>query len=368
MLFQTASSLGFELSAEEAMNVKSLEHAPTGHDYLTALQAEERSREFVRVTAGEITMADNGRLRIADREFEVDGPALKDLARHSRIPLPYLKSINCSLRAVNFNARLSQFFDPAHGFEVVSNDNRLARLEAPRFGRVTQSEAVEQLLDSAPPVVNSNSIRAIEYQREGRFEVALVTSDLSLEPLPNDVVLLGVHLTIDESGAVQVGAETFRLICLNGAMARACVGERHMLRRGKGVGSREKFVRSLRELAKAAWNAHEQVRVGLASLAGRPLGRHDLEHVVRALRTAPFFISRSVAERIRADLQRQSSARGGDLTFLDLHNAITAVGTHDLGVLPQYRYRLRLGAGQLARGRANVCPQCQRLVLAPHSD
>jgi hypothetical protein len=32
-------------------------------------------------------------------------------------------------------------------------------------------------------------------------------------------------------------------------------------------------------------------------------------------------------------------------------------------VLPQYRYRLRLGAGQLARGRVGVCQECRRLII-----
>jgi hypothetical protein len=51
------------------------------------------------------------------------------------------------------------------------------------------------------------------------------------------------------------------------------------------------------------------------------------------------------------------------LNFYDLHNAITYVGTHDSEVLPQYRYRLRLGAGQLARGRVGVCNECRRLMI-----
>jgi hypothetical protein len=39
------------------------------------------------------------------------------------------------------------------------------------------------------------------------------------------------------------------------------------------------------------------------------------------------------------------------------------VGSHDEDVLPRYRYRLRLGAGQLTRGGADVCKECRRLII-----
>jgi len=80
---------------------------------------------------------------------------------------------------------------------------------------------------------------------------------------------------------------------------------------------------------------------------------------MHSLRQSPFFISAGAARRVEEQLR----GRGHDLTFYDLHNAITYVGSHDNDVLPQYRYRLRLGAGQLARGRAGVCHECRRLMI-----
>ena len=62
-------------------------------------------------------------------------------------------------------------------------------------------------------------------------------------------------------------------------------------------------------------------------------------------------------------MEDQLRQNADDLTFYDLHNAITHVGSHDGEVLPQYRYRLRLGAGQLARGRVGVCHECRRLMI-----
>jgi hypothetical protein len=120
----------------------------------------------------------------------------------------------------------------------------------------------------------------------------------------------------------------------------------------------------MREFGRTAWRDWEQVRRGLEELARKPLDRGDIGHIIRGLRQSPFFISARAASRVEEQLRRNAE----NLTFYDLHNAITFVGSHDTEVLPQYRYRLRLGAGQLARGRAGVCHECRRLMMgAPPS-
>ena len=83
----------------------------------------------------------------------------------------------------------------------------------------------------------------------------------------------------------------------------------------------------------------------MQELAQRPLDRGDIGHIIHGLRQSPFFISGRAASRVETKLRQNPD----DLTFYDLHNAITFVGSHDEDVLPQYRYRLRLGAGQFTR-------------------
>jgi hypothetical protein len=342
------------------MNIQNLAEALRVNDYLQVLRHDEACREFQPVPAGKLTLTPGGLLKVGDQAFEVLEEARLDLAKLARIPGPYFQDVDPKLRAVNFNARLPHFLGSEEALALtVSKDKAVHRVERPRFGQIPASQAVEAILEAVPASTISNGIRVIEYERDRRLDVAVVASALEAQPRPGDIVCGGVHLTIEESGAVQVGPESFRLACLNGAMARVCAGGQHRPRRGMGSASERKFIVSLREFAQAAWRDWEHVKQGLEELARKPLGRDDIGHIIHGLRQSPFFISGRAAGRVEEQLRGQE----GDLNFYDLHNAITHVGTHDRDVLPQYRYRLRLGAGQLARGRVGVCNECRRLMI-----
>jgi len=342
------------------MHARNLDEAPNVNDYLKALEHEETGREFQVVRAGNLVLTPGGLLRAGDETHELMDEARKDLAKLARIPASYFEEIDAGLRAANFNGRLPQLFGRDETLEVVvSNDNAVQRVQRPRFGLLRPSQAVEALIEGVPAATISNDIRVVEYQREGRLDVALVARALETQPRAGDVVCGGVHLTIEENGAVQVGPESFRLVCRNGAMARVCAGGQHRLRRGQGKDSDRKFLATLREFSRTAWQDWEHVKRGLEELARKPLERGDIAHIIRGLRESPFFISGRAAGRVEEQLRQH----GNDLTFYDLHNAITFVGSHDGDVLQQYRYRLRLGAGQLARGRVGVCHECRRLMI-----
>lgn len=342
------------------MHIHSIDTAPGANDYLKALEYEESSREFRPVAAGTLQLTEGGLLEVGGESLEITDEARIDLAKLARIPGPYFSEIDAPLRAVNFNARLWQFHGKDEALEVtVSNDNAVHRVQRPRFGQVPASLVVEALLEGVPGDTVSNGIRVIEYERDRRLDVAVISLALEAEPRSGDIVCGGVHLTIEENGAVQVGPESFRLVCRNGAMARVCAGGKHRLRRGQGKDSDRKFMATLREFGRTAWQDWERVKTGLEALARQPLDRGDIGHIMHGLRQSPFFISARAAGRVEEQLR----GSGNDLTFYDLHNAITYVGSHDGNVPPQYRYRLRLGAGQLARGRAGVCHECRRLMI-----
>ena len=342
------------------MNIRSIDDAPNANDYLKALEYEESSREFRPVAAGTLQLSPGGLLQVGDESLEVTDDAHADLSKLARIPGSYFAEIEPELRAVNFNARLPRFHGEDETLEVtVSNDNAVHRVQRPRFGQVRASLVIEVLLDGVPGHTVSNGIRVVEYERDRRLDVAVISRALEAEPQKGDIVCGGVHLTIEENGAVQVGPESFRLVCRNGAMARVCAGGKHRLRRGHGKDSDRKLMATLREFGRTAWQDWDQVKQGLEGLARQPLDRGDIRPIMHGLRQSPFFISAGAARRVEEQLR----GNGNDLTFYDLHNAITFVGTHDGDVLPQYRYRLRLGAGQLARGRAGVCHECRRLMI-----
>jgi hypothetical protein len=342
------------------MNTRRLEESLTVDEYLKVLEKQEKSRQLRLVEAGMLRLTAGGLLQIEGQAFEVPEGARKDLAKLARIPATYFEQIDPELRATNFNRRLLDFFGSNEGLEVViSNDRGVQHVQQRRqLGHVEASQAIDALLDGVAASV-SNDIRVVEYGRETRLDVALVARALQAEPRPGDIVCGGVHLTIDENGAVQVGPVSFRLICRNGAMARVCAGGQHRLRRGLGRDGTSEFLATLREFGRTAWQDWEHVKRGLEELAQKRLDRNDIANVIRGLRQSPFFISARAARLVEEELRRNAD----DLTFYDLHNAITFVGTHEEEVLPQYRYRLRLGAGQLARGRVGVCQECRRLMI-----
>ncbi|MCZ2343631.1 MAG: hypothetical protein LC104_17835 [Bacteroidales bacterium] len=348
------------------MHISHLNDAPSANDYLKALEYEESSREFKPVSAGKLLLAEGGLLQVEGELLEIAAEAMIDLAKLAQIPSDYFKDIDPVLRSISFNHRLFQFHGEDETLEVtVSNDNAILRVQRPQFGQFPASQAVQALLESVPEHTVSNDIRVVEYGRgDRRLDLALISPALEAEPHRGDIVCGGVHLTIEENGAVQVGPESFRLVCRNGAMARVCPGGKHRLRRGQGQNSDRKFMTTLREFGRTAWRDWDHVKQGLESLARQKLEHGDIGPIMQGLRRSPFFISAGAARRVEEQLR----GLGSDLTFYDLHNAITYVGSHDHNVLPQYRHRLRLGAGQLARGRAGVCQECRRLMIgAAHS-
>ena len=342
------------------MHIRNLDEAPSANDYLKALEHDESISQFQAVVAGELRLTPGGLLQAGDQAYEVLDEARTDLAKLAHIPVAYFEEIDPELRAINLNGRLRHFFGHDENLEVViSNDTAVHRVRRPRFGQIPASQAVEALLGAVPADIVSNRIRVVEYERDRRLDLAVVSRALQVEPRRGDVVCGGVHLTIEENGAVQVGPESFRLVCLNGAMARVCAGGQHRLRRGQGRHSECKFMETLREFGRTAWGDWQHVKNGMEELARKPLDRSDIGHIIRSLLQSPFFISARAARRVEDQLRSYAD----DLTFYDLHNAITFVGTHDGDVLPQYRHRLRLGAGQLARGRVGVCQECRRLMI-----
>lgn len=338
------------------MHLKSIESAQSGTDYLRACQNEESGRSSCSVVAGALRMTSAGGLQIDDRIYEVLNQAQKGLAKTANIPVGYFSEIDPDLRAHNFNARVSTVRRVVR--VTISNDNAVQGVHPEKFAKIPCSDMIQILLEAAPKDIDPNHIRAVEYDHD-RVDLALITPALQSEPRARDVIYGGVHLTVEPGGAVQVGPESFRLICMNGAMARVCAGGQHRLRRGLGRDSERRFLETFRVFAAAAWRDWERVKSGLEELAHKVLSTSDIDSVIRALRSSPFFISARAAVRVAEQLRQN----GEDLTYYDLHNAITYVGTHENAVLPQYRHRLRLGAGQLARGRIGVCHACRRLMI-----
>lgn len=296
------------------MHFRDLNEAPSANDYMKAFLHDESSSQSQQIVAGDLTLTAGGVLQVGHQTFDLQKEARKDLAKVAHIPSTYFEEIDPELRAINFNHRLSQFVGRDETLGIVSNDNAVLRVRQLRFGQIPASQVVEALLDAAPRDTVSNEIRVVEYERDNRFDVAIVSRGLQIEPRRGDVVCGGVHLTIEENGAIQVGPESFRLVCMNGAMARVCAGGQHRLRRGQGRNSERKFIETLRDFGRTAWSDWEHVKRGLDEHARKPLDRSDIGHIIQGLRQSPFFISARAASRVEDQLRSKTD----DLTFYDL--------------------------------------------------
>lgn len=343
------------------MHLDNLYQSPVASELVGRLRQEEEGRQIQRLPVRELTLTDGGDLCLAGRVAPLSGQAHRDLAALAAIPEPYYRDMDAELRAINVNHRLPQKTAIGEVLTIIWNDSAVDHIRRERLVHVPRGLAMQALLDQAPAAISPDDIRAVVYALNGHVDLSLISHALSTEPQMGDVVCGGVHLTIEEDGTVQVGPASFRLCCKNGAMARVCAEGQHRIRRSASDTACQNLLRSLSRFARSAWQAWEHVATGLTRLARTELDPGAVEQLVPRLRGRPFLVSARAARHVQAAL---NGTLVGGLTLYDLHNALTYVGSHDRGVLPRYRYRLRLGAGALAQGNAEVCRACQQLILA----
>lgn len=354
------------------MNQRTLENAPAVADYLQQIQAQEASRHAEYVPGTALSLADDA-LVVDGQPFQMTAEANADLAGLAGIPIGYYHDLDAELRATNVNRRLPGRLKANERLAVVRNDTGVLRIRRGGHRQMPLSQIVEAVLEQAPSDAVRNGIRAVEYANNGHVDLTLVAPELNTEPRRGDIVCGGVQVFVEESGAIQLMPVTFRLVCSNGATARVCLDGRHSprIRRGNGRDSERLLRENVWEFARAAWGQWDAVRRGMAELAALRLAPEFRRHLTRRLRESPFFISARVARLVSEQLEGPPD---GELTFYDLHNAITRVGTHPeefasrendpVNIPWRYAYRLRLGAGQLSNRNVSMCGECKRLRLA----
>ena len=339
----------------------SLNDAPLVAQFVEQLIDAERAERAERYSAAEVRLCDDGRLAVGKDQYMLSETAAAELAKMTGIPTTFFRELDADLRAVVFNRRFAKRMASDATLDIVWKNSSIAHVRrATRFHVVPRSEIVTTILEQAPADAVSNGIRIIIYALNGHVDLAFVTQALTAEPKPGDIVCGGVHLTIEDNGAIQVGPAMFRLQCSNGAMSRICWKGRHRIRRGDGKDSRRRNLATISQFSAESWRSWHGLVESLTTLANKPLD--NIGAIIARLRGRPFLISEAAAKLVHKELE-QLIALGRAPTHYDLWNAITSVGTHG-NVLPQYAHRLRLGAGALARGRIGVCAQCRQFVLS----
>lgn len=333
---------------------------PFASELVGRLQKDEAGRQVDRVDSARIKMSNTGHIATERGEFTLSRAAMGELAKLCKVPAGFFAEVDPDLRSHIFNHQFRRLVADNTSLTIVRNDSGITHVAKNDVLPCRPSCVVESILREASPITISNGIHSIEYAVNDRIDVSLVSTALQTEPRPGDIAYGGIHLSIDPTGTIQVGPAIWRLVCQNGALARECANGKHRIRRGSAVNSEATALNAVRQFARQSWASFERMASGLRRLANEHL--EDAQAVIYRLRERPFFISAGAAKRVQRQLVRESQDE--QPTLYDLFNAITSVGTHDEQVLQQYRFRLRLGAGALTRGRTGVCNECGRWSLA----
>jgi hypothetical protein len=205
-----------------------------------------------------------------------------------------------------------------------------------------------------------------------RLSIELVSEAKQIEIRPGDVVKAGLHIEHSRycGEATQIHAYVYRLICSNGMQRRECVSAEGIVRTRRLPAThpkaKELLLDQVRRLTTHTWQNLEAQLVELQATNGREADVPKLlgQWVQRAR------ISSRVtdAEEPRTMMDRLLRAwrdAGSESTYYGAVNALTWVGTHDLGLTPRQRQVLSMLGGMLAFSGVHICPRCFSVVSDP---
>ncbi len=262
------------------------------------------------------------------------------------IPAPYFVRCSAPLQDAQFN-----HWAWRTGADLDDDTDGRAGTPRPWLLRC-QGEGVRAVLsDRYAPLDNADLLGTLVPLLEDRFEVRglsltpeslhlrLVDPRLCREVLPNDRLMVGVHVANSEVGrrSVTVDALVWRLVCLNG-MVRLVRGK-SLLRQRHISWDRPRFAEALRMAVSEAVTAGAGLIDRLQTATREPVP--DVEGVVRAI-ARQAALTRSVQERILQALS--ATAPPQQERVYGLVQALTFTAQ---SLPPDDRYDLEVVAGRL---------------------
>ena len=262
------------------------------------------------------------------------------------IPGPYFARCSAPLQDAQFNHWAWRTGDEP-------DEERDGRTGTPRPWLLRcQGEGVRAVLsDRYAPLDNADLLGTLVPLLEDRFEVRglslspeslhlrLVDPRLCREVLPNDRLMVGVHVANSEVGkrAVTVDALVWRLVCLNG-MVRLVQGK-SLLRQRHISWDRPRFADALRVAVSEAVTAGAGLIDRLQASTREPVP--DVEGVVRAI-ARQASLTRSVQERVLQALSATVPPQQDRV-----YGLVQALTFTAQSLSPDDRYDLEVVAGRL---------------------
>ncbi len=262
------------------------------------------------------------------------------------IPAPYFVRCSAPLQDAQFNHWAWRI-----GIEPDDETDGKAGTPRPWLLRC-QGEGVRAVLsDRYAPLDNADLLGTLVPLLEDRFEVRglsltpeslhlrLVDPRLCREVLPNDRLMVGVHVANSEVGrrSVTVDALVWRLVCLNG-MVRLVRGK-SLLRQRHISWDRPRFADALRVAVSEAVTAGAGLIDRLQTATHEPVP--DVEGVVRAI-ARQAALTRSVQERVLQALSATAPPQQDRV-----YGLVQALTFTAQSLPPDDRYDLEVVAGRL---------------------
>jgi len=347
--------------------ITSLQEAPTLAAVCQEAGKEEAELTERTVLASSLELDPDGFVASKGSEEERWIPSedgVQDLANLAGIPGSYFCACDPWLRSVSFNRRSRLIVAPGRTVHLILRNRILEHIQNGSLLRTPRRLILDTIGNAIPHGINRDDLRVNKHAWNGTFDVSVIAPNLTSSPRVGDVVAYGVNVSEGLDGAIQVQGAAFRYACSNGAIHRVCDGRHHRIRRPISRDHRqEQFLDRVRNSATEAWKQWSSYAEGLAYLTTVPLAREDTALLASRLRQAPFFLAQRVVELLLARLETDLTNTHGLLCLYDIYNALTYLGTHDTAISRIYRFRLRIGAGELSRRSSSVCQTCRQLLL-----
>lgn len=324
------------------------------------IQSDDMGKWDTLVNRAEVTMRD-GKV-VVPEAFGVDGDcprqlfptpwATTQLCQRLGIPTAYFKRCPPDLQDAQFNYWVKQAVSSNHnGAHNGSNNGSTASQPEAWLMRARRDVLRSVLSDRYARMDNAPLLDCLEPLLGSRFQVGgfaltdesmhlrIVDPTVTREVLPDDQVMVGVHIANSEVGkrAVTVDALVYRLVCSNGLIrlvkGKSLLYQRHVFR------STERLKRALADAVGEAFNAADTFIERLMWATGQRI--KDIDETVKRL-VERWGLTQEFQEQVTMALLNEPYEQYE--TVYGLANAFTSVAQR----LPaDDRYRIEVLAGQL---------------------
>ena len=322
-------------------------------------------RSQIEVPSTQLTIDNDGHIRLERSVYELGSDAEMSLARRAGIPLEFFRSIPPPLKSYLFSHLYGPNVDSAvrkgdlyrNTGLVIEDGIRCVGIVDPRLAFLSGNDVLHTALNARPECIDEEQLVVPRFRLNGDVSVSIVSRTLQGTLRPGDIVHAGIDILHSDNGAFATHIESYfhRLACSNGMLVKICRHTTSMpirLRRAY-ANNQALAIRRVHEMAQSAWGELTAKLEAMRVLAEEPADNGDA--IIRVIGEQLRFPKRLIDEIIRA-LGEDENGRTG--TLWDIIAAISRVGTHAKHLSHATLRYLQELSGELIAERLVRCPTC----------